>query len=78
MLINKENQNIAISSLITVLIFLTLLIVNYQNYNKENVYIFSFFKYLPQQINLIFIYVILPTLIFIFFTKILLKYVDFL
>ena len=75
---NQENKNIAISSLITVLIFFTLFLGNYQNYNSGNIYIFAFFKYLPLQINLVFVYVILPTLIFIFLQKILLKYVDFL
>ena len=74
----QENKNIAISSLITVSIFLILFLGNHHNYNSEIIYIFSFFEYLPKQINLIFIYVILPALIFIFLQKILLKYIDFL
>lgn len=75
---NQENKNIAISSLITALIFLALFFGSFQNYNNDNYHIFDSFKYLPKQVNLIFVYIVLPTLIFMLLQKILLKYIDFL
>ena len=78
MLSNQENKNIAISSLITISIFFALFLASYQSYKNSNIYILNFFKYLPEQINLIFIYIVLPVLIFVFLQKILLKYINFL
>ena len=78
MLTNQEHKNIAISSLITIAIYIALFLENYESYKISHIYVLNIFKYFPFKIHLIFTYIFLPTLVFVFLQKILLKYVDFL
>ena len=78
MLTNQENKNIAISSLITFLVFLIFYLFNYQILSESNLSNLKIFSHIPLKINLFFTYIILPTLIFIFLQNVLLKYITFL
>ena len=75
---NQENKNITISSLIILSIFFLIFLRDYQDYSNSNIYVLDLFNYFPSQINLVINYILLPTLVFVFLQKILLKYLDYL
>ena len=70
MLTTQENKNIAISSLVIVAVFLFIFLENKENlYNSNTSFVFSYIKNLPFNFGGVFIYIILPTLNFIFLQK---------
>ena len=79
MITTQENKNLAISSLVIVAVFLFIFLENKENlYNSNTSFVFSYIKNLPFNFWGVFIYIILPTLNFIFLQKILIKYLNFL
>ena len=74
----QENKNLYISSFVTFVVFSILFLLNIQSLKEQNIYINDYLPLSTTIINLFFIFIILPSLVFILLQNILLRYVSFL
>ena len=74
----QVNKNILFSGFGSLVIFSFLLIININTLSYEKISLARYFDISFTNFNLFLIYVILPSLIFLFLQSILLKYIDFL
>ena len=74
----QENKNLFISSFIIIIVFSILLLVNINNLIENEITLIRSLSIANTKFNLIIIFVILPSLIFLLLQKLLLNYLNFL
>ena len=78
MLYYQENKYIIFSGLLTIMAFAFLYFLNFESLNAKSFYFVEFIHNSLRSLCLLFIFVILPSLVFIFLQMILLKYLNLL
>jgi len=74
----QENKHVIFSGLITIMAFTILYFLNFESLNEKSFYFIDFIHNSLRGLYLFFIFIILPSLVFIFLQIILLKYLNLL